>query len=73
MLIDFQREREGERERYIDVRGKHQLAASYMHPNQDWTHNLSMCHDQELNLQTQFMGQCSNQLGHIGKDYRKNL
>ena len=39
MFIDF-RERKRETEKNIDVREKHQLAASYLHLTGDWTRNL---------------------------------
>ena len=42
------RGRVGERERNIDVREKHQLVASPMHPR-DPTHKAGMCPDLELN------------------------
>ena len=50
-IYSFQRKkgREGERERNIDVREKHQPVASHMHPNQDWTPNPGMCPDWESN------------------------
>ena len=52
MFIDFrERNREGERERNINVKGKHPSAA----PVHAWTghrtHNLGMCPGRELNLQ----------------------
>ena len=38
-----------------------------MHPIWDWKNNPEMCPHQGSNLQTLFMGQGSNQLGHTGQ------
>ena len=40
-----------ERERNINVREKHQLAASHMTPSRDLAHNPGMCTDWESNQQ----------------------
>ena len=42
-------DREKERERNINVREKHRLAASHMSPNWDQAHNPGMCPDPEWN------------------------
>ena len=52
MFIDFRGAgEEGERERSIDVREKHRLVSSHMHPTRGRTHKLTMCPDQESNPQ----------------------
>ena len=52
MFIDFRkRGREGERQKDIDVREKHQSVSSRTHPDTGLNHSLAMCPDWELNLQ----------------------
>ena len=61
----FWRERKGERERSVNVREKHQLGASCVHPN--WGLNQQPRYVPWLGIEpTAFccMGQCSNQLSH---------
>ena len=64
--------RDKERERNINVREKHHLVASHMHPDPgDWTLNPGMCPDQELNWgHFSLCGRMANQLSYISQGRR---
>ena len=73
-------ERKGESAKH-QCKRQNWLAASYMSPDQgilgtqsgEWTHNLGICPDLELNQNLWVKGWCSNQLSHTGQGSRQIL
>ena len=49
LFVFRERGREGEKERYIDIREKHRSVASCTHPTGDQICNPGVCPDQESN------------------------